>query len=149
MLSETRKADRAKMAQALFDAMMAAGATSISVEPCSYEPQRIDVRIIAPGGATINVDFDGRSCQPNTHVATWNTRGMLFLPPILGDVNPHHWGKMNVVGYGLDDLIRQLTSHMARFVDGSGYPPHDDPRIIAMGERYKQQGWTWPLEQTA
>lgn len=145
-LSETRKADRAKMADQLAQAMLAAGATTVSNAPCDYAPDRIDVRINAPGGANIHVDFDGHSCQPNVHVATWNTHKAVFLSPVLGDVNPHHYGKLNVVGYGLDDLIRQLEQHMARFVDGSGYLSHDDPRIVAMGERYRERGWTWPLD---
>lgn len=144
-LSETRKADRIIMADQLATAMVASGATA-SVAPCDYAPQRIDIHITAPGGATIHVDLDGESCQPNVHVATWNTRGMLFLSPILGDVNPCHYGKLNVVGYGLDDLITQLERHIAQFADGSGYLPHDDRRVIAMGERYKARGWTWPLE---
>jgi hypothetical protein len=142
-LSETRKADRAEMANRLFDAMMAAGAVSIDVERHS---RRIEVRITAPGGADIHVSFDGASPQPNTHVAAWGTRGPVFLSPILGDVNPWHWSKMNVVAYGLEDLIQQLERHLARFADGSGYLPHDDPRIVAMCERYARQGWSSPLE---
>lgn len=98
-LSETRKADRLVMAEQLAAAMRAAGAT-VTVGPCDYAPDRIDVRITAPGGATILVDLDGKSCQPNVHVATWNTRGPLFMSPILGDVNPHHWSKLNVVEAG-------------------------------------------------
>jgi hypothetical protein len=146
MLSETRKADRQKMAEKLAAAMTAAGAASVTVEPCSYAPQRIDVRINAPGGATILVYFDGQSCQPNVHVATWNTRGPVFLSPILGNVNPCHFGKMNVVGHGIDNLIQQLEQHMRRFVDGSGYLADDAPQIVAMGERYRANGWTWPLK---
>jgi hypothetical protein len=145
-LSETRKADRAIMAEKLAAAMCAAGATSALVRPSEYDPHRIDVQIYAPGGATIHVDFDGKSCQPNVHVATWNTRGPVFLSPILGDVNSWHYGKLNVVGYGLDNLIQQLERHLARFADGSGYLTADDPRLVAMGERYKAQGWTWPNE---
>lgn len=144
MLTETRKADRAKMAEKLAEAMRAAGATA-TIEPCSYEPQRLDIHIVAPGGATIHVDFDGKSCQPNIHVATWNTRGPLFMSPILGDVNPHHWSKMNVVGYGLDDLIAQLERHVAHFANGSGYLTEDDPRIQRMAADYKTRGWSWPL----
>ena len=148
-LSETRKADRQIMADRLVTAMLEVGAMEATAAPCSYEPNRIDVHIKAPGGATITVDFNGKSCQPNVHVATWQARGMLFLSPALGDVNPHHFHKLSVVGYGLEGMISKLSRHLARFVDGSGYLPADDPRIAAMGERYKAQGWTWPLRDPA
>lgn len=145
-LSETRKADRQIMADRLVTAMLAAGAVEALAAPHTYEPNRIDVDIKAPGGATITVDFDGKSCQPNVHVATWQARGMLFLSPLLGDVNPYHFHKLSVVGYGLEDMISKLSRHLARFADGSGYLSTASPQIVAMAARYKAQGWTWPLE---
>lgn len=143
-LSETRKADRAKMAKALAEAMIAAGAT-VEVKPCSYEPKRIDVNITAPGGATIHVDFDGGSTQPGVHVATWNTPQCVFLSPgVIGDVNPHHFGKATRVERGLVNLIARLDADVRRFASGDGYLSHDDPRIVAMAARYAAQGWHDP-----
>jgi hypothetical protein len=130
----------------LVAAMIDAGATAeIDREWAEMFPQQVMVRIAAPGGADISVDFDGKSCQPDVHVATWNTRDAVFLnPSTLGDVNPHHYGKLNRVGYGLDHLIALLSADVAKFVDGRGYLAHDDPRIVAMADSYAAKGWSDP-----
>lgn len=142
-LSEKRKADRAKMADLLVEAMVKAGAKAV-IEPSQDLTRRVDVRIFAPGGAGIHVDFNGGSTQPDVHVCTWNTHGAVFLDPDIGSVNLFHYGKATRVCYGLDDLIDQLRKDVERFVDGSGYLSHDDPRIVAMKETYKERCWTWP-----
>jgi hypothetical protein len=146
MLSERRKADRQKMADQLIAAMVAAGAEAkIDAEWLEMFPRQIMIRIEAPGGAYIGVDFDGESCQPDVHVCTWNTNGPVFLnPDVLGDVNPFHYGKVNRVACGLDQLITWLEGDVAAFIDGVGYLSHDDHRIVAMAERYAQKGWSDP-----
>lgn len=147
-LSERRKEDRQMLADQLIVAMVDAGATAeIDQEWGEMFPRQIMVRVAAPGGAYIGVDFAGDSCQPDVHVATWNTHGHVFLnPDALGDVNPHHYGKVNRVGHGLDHLIDQLSADVANFVSGRGYLTYDDPRIAAMRDRYTARGWSWPGE---
>ena len=147
-LTETRARDREKMAAILAEAMVAAGAKAVAA-PCDYAPRRIDVRIEAPGGAHIRVDFDGGSCQPNVHVATWNVpaglRGdaRVFFNPQIGDVNDYHYGKAMRVCRGFADLVRQLVADVGDFADGSGYLDHDDERIVAMKREYARRGWRW------
>lgn len=146
-LSETRKADRAKMAAMLSAAMLTAGATSADVTPSSYNPQQLDVRIVAPGGAHIHVDFNGESSQPNVHVATWNTPDAVFLNPgWFGNVNPCHFGKATVVAEGIDNLIAELSADLEAFARGDAYLPHEDSRIVAMAAYYAAQGWADPRQ---
>lgn len=142
-LTERREGDRKKMAACLVTEITAAGATAIA-EPCSYKRKRLDVEINAPGGACITVDFDGDSSQPNVYVVTWNTRYQgVFFNPDIDDVNPYHFGKATRVCEGFASLVKTLKRDVARFVDGSGYLAHSDPRIVAMRERYHERGWTW------
>lgn len=148
-LSASRKADRAIMAQQLADAMRAAGALSATTETRDYSPREITVNVTAPGGAYIGVGIDGD--LPDIIGGTWNTPQGVFLSPSLGDVNPHHYGKLNVYGDGgdLEAVITRLTRHLERFADGSGYLTHEAPQIVAMRARYAAQGWTWHDSQAA
>ena len=146
MLTETRKADRAKMAQILSNAVLEAGALSADIKPASYDPAITVVRIEAPGGAHIVVDFDGRSPQPNVHVATWNTPDTVFLAPAFGDVNPYHYGKASRVGHGLDRLIDLLEADLDDFVSGDAYLAHDSVELTTMAARYAAQGWSDPRQ---
>lgn len=138
-----RKADRQKAADQLAAAMLEAGATAVNVAPCAWSPRELRVTIDAPGGASINVSLDGD--LPDVIGGTWNTPQGVYLNPVLGDVNPHHYGKLNVYGYGddLDRLTARLAQHLQRFADGSGYLTADSPQLVAMAARYAAQGWTF------
>lgn len=153
-LSEKRKADRAKMAAILIEAMEEAGATCKLTDYANHIypdgsksswTRRLGIDIEAPGGATIFVDFDGESCQPDVFVQTWQgpRDGKRWLHPRLGNVNPHHYSKLNLVCHGLDDLIVSLTQDIVRFADGSGYMTADDERIVRMRDRHREAGWDW------
>lgn len=150
-LSEKRKADRTKMAAILRDAVIAHGGTceirdwAVDFPDRGY--RRLTCDITAPGGATIGVSFDGATSQPDTFVATWNTRGKLFINPIMGDVNRHHWSKLNRVCYSFDQLLLVITCDMDDFADGKGYMTEDDPRIQAMKASYEANGWAWYPEE--
>lgn len=145
-LSASRKADRAIMAQRVANRALEAGALSATISIREWNPRETTVAIEAPGGAYINVDIDGD--LPDILGGTWNTPQAVFLNPSLGDVNPHHFGKLNVLvgGGDLDYLLALLESHLARFVDGSGYLTHDAPQIVAMRARYAAQGWSDPCK---
>lgn len=143
MFNPKRKADRLTMAQQLADAMLAAGAVSAKVEPAHpYHPRAVNVAVEAPGGAYIGIDIDGD--LPDCIGGTWNTPQGVFLSPALGDVNPFHWGKLNVYCRDVEHLTWLLERHVAMLADGSGYLPHDDRRIVAMREHYAAQGWGDP-----
>lgn len=145
-LSEKRKADRIKMATILRDTVLEMGGKCEIVdwaEKYDRPSRRIMCEIEAPGGATIWVSFDGDTSQPNTFVATWNTRGKLWLHPSMGAVNPHHWSKLNRVAYGFTHLLMIITNDLASFADGSGYMTEDHPKIQAMKASYEERGWAW------
>ena len=139
-LKATRAKDRAAMAQIVRDAALAAGAASATIEARDWSPRELTVAIVAPGGAHINFDIDG-DCP--IYGGTWNTPQGVFLNPALGDVNSFHFGKANRLSSGFDYALQIILADLARLVDGSGYLSHDDPRIIAMRDRYRQQGWQW------
>ena len=131
------------MAQRLADAMLEAGAVSATISEQPWSTRELCVAIVAPGGATINVDIDGD--LPDIIGGTWNTPSGVWMSPVLGDVNPHHWGKLNVFAGGgdLECLIGWLTRHLERFTNGSGYLTEDSPQIVAMRARYEANGWSW------
>ncbi len=140
-LSASRAKDRAIMADRFAAAMLEAGATSADISTRDWSPRELTVAIVAPGGAYINVDFDGD--LPDVIGGTWNTPRGVYLSPVLGDVNPFHYGKLNVYGAGgdLEALTGWLTRHLERFADGSGYLAPDSPQLVAMRARYAANGW--------
>ncbi len=138
-LSASRAKDRAIMAERFAAAMLEAGATSATISIREWNPRETTVAVVAPGGAHINVDFDGD--LPDVIGGTWNTPQGVYLNPALGDVNPFHYGKRSVYTSDLGYLTCLLTNHLARFADGSGYLTADAPQIVAMRARYAAQGW--------
>lgn len=155
-LSIKRKADRQVMAQALVDALTPLGAVceiedrskKVYADGSSNPKSReVMVHITAPGGAHISIEFDGDapSSLHNVFVDTWQAprHERRWLSPSLGDVNPHHFGKLNRVCYGMISLIDQMKRDIAAFSDGSGYIDESHPKIAAMRERYRQQDWLW------
>lgn len=152
MLTASRKADRAKMAAKLAAAMIEAGATATVTDYATHVypdgsrssfTRRISVDITAPGGATVGVHIDGDSSRPDSFVATWQAAGRLWISPAMGAVNPHHFGKLTRCADGIEHLCCVLESDIARFANGSGYLPESDPRIVAMRDRYRANGWQW------
>lgn len=145
-LTERRKADRIKMANLLKEAVEQHGATC-KIEDWAVKfntpSRRIMCHVVAPGGAEISVSFDGDTSQPDTFVATWNTRGKLWINPAMGPVNPHHFSKLNRVAMGFDHLLMVLTCDIDDFADGKGYLTEDHPKIQAMKASYEERGWPW------
>ena len=146
-LSERRKADRIKMANILRDVVIEHGGTceivDWAVEYDAPGSRRLTCEITAPGGAEICVSFDGDTSYPNTFVATWNTRGKLWINPYMGQVNPHHWSKLNRVCYNFEQLLMVISSDLDDFASGKGYLTEDSPQIQAMKASYEERGWSW------
>lgn len=156
--SETRKADRLKMANHLAGHAAAAGAI-VAIEDRSLtrysdgsgdpNSRELIVYIEAPGGAYIHVSIDGDTWQPGVFVDTWQgpRDGKRWLSPRLGDVNRSHWGKLNRVCYGFDDLVGTMVEDIEAFVEGWGYLTEDDEQIKEMRARYRKEGWRWYGEE--
>jgi hypothetical protein len=152
--SETRKADRLKMANHLAQEAVEAGAvvaiedralTRFSDGSGNPKSREVYVYIEAPGGAHITIEFDGDTSQRGVYVDTWQAPrdGKRWLSPRLGDVNPHHWSKLNRVVRGFPALINIIVCDIAAFRNGWGYLTEDDDQIKDMRARYREQGWRW------
>ncbi len=144
-MTERRKADRAVMADALARYMGELGAT-VEIEP--EHDRRIVVRVIVKHGereATIGVDFDGSSTQPDIFVQTWNTRNSCFSGH-MGDVNQAHYGKATRVAYSFDGLAAMLARDVRNLVSGKGFSPE---REETLRERYAARGWNDPFPHLA
>jgi hypothetical protein len=126
-LTVKRKADREAMAKELEARLKALGAAVVRCDPWQYAPRRIGLVVSANHGersASIRVDFDGDSTQPDIHVACWNaSRGHCFHPFAMGfnSVNPHHFGKATRIGYGFLDMAVQLECDVERIVSGEAF----------------------------
>lgn len=127
-LSETRAADRKKMAAAIEQLVLECGSTFTRSEGGSYPgPHCVNINVSAPEGLNVRVSFDGKSWQPNVYVLSWNmgldaTR-LLNSDTFGGSVNQHHFCKATYVAHGFDDLCRQLRSGLLMAKDGSAYLP--------------------------
>lgn len=120
-LTERRKADRLIMADQVRALARELGATVEDEEPLT--PREIRFRINHPGGATIGLDFDGDSTQPDVHVACWNVNldSPACFSDAFGDINPFHFRKSQFVARGLDALLARLKRDLGMLNDGTGY----------------------------
>lgn len=121
-LTERRKADRIEMARLVRMLAESFGATVTDEEPLR-ESKEIRLRIIHKGGATIGLDFDGKSCQPDVHVACWNVRSdsPACFSNSFGDINRYHHRKSQFVAHGFNALLMQLTRDLKKLNSGEAY----------------------------
>ncbi|QJA42986.1 hypothetical protein [Phaeobacter phage MD18] len=137
-LSETRKADRARMAKELVKTVMECGATCEVLEEGAdtYRPRRVLIAIEGPRGLCCGIDFDGETIQPNIFVNGWNmsTRTDACLargrfPD--GEVNPHHQRKCTTVVRGFDALLEHVRTVLTRAADGSLFDAEKEAQHVA------------------
>lgn len=121
-LTERRKADRVEMIRQVRTLCEGLGAT-VKDDNEFREPHELRLEIAHKGGAVIWVKFDGKSCQPNVHVACWNIRSdsPACFSDSFGDINSYHHRKSQFVARGFDDLLFQLAYDLKALNDGSGY----------------------------
>jgi hypothetical protein len=125
-LSETRKADRAKMVKALAAIVEECGATcTVTAEGSDrYSPKRAVVTVEAAQGLACYFDFDGGSSQPNVFVNPWHMsygfegRMSKAFP---GDVNPFHRRKCTTVAYGFDELCAHVREVLTLAKSGEAF----------------------------
>lgn len=115
MLTERRKADRIKMADQVVAICwkFGIGATAIPHGECYVGPHATMVKIKGPRGLCLNLDFDGKSGQPDVFVLPWHIRSgeaklSLAFEARAGSVNPYHRQKCTAVAYGFERLIDHL-----------------------------------------
>lgn len=124
-LSERRKADREAMARTVEALAVKHGCTCTRRELPWLNRHAIGLELSLRGGLHLNLDFDGKSCQPNVHVLPWHMRGDVqhYLNPSVFDwnVNPHHGHKATLVRQGSAALFDHLERVMAAAADGSAF----------------------------
>lgn len=142
-LTETRKADRAKMAKLLAARALAAGAVRAEIKPETGD--RDDhiyrrctrVAIEAARGLQVGVSFDGDTPQsrPDTHVLSWHMSldSDARLADVFGygAVNPYHHCKATQVAYGFEALCETVCAILAKAADGSAFSPEREAAAIA------------------
>jgi hypothetical protein len=127
-LSESRAADRQKMAAALEQLVAECGASYQRSAGGTYPgPKAIKLAIEGAEGLAVTVTLDGASCQPNVYVLSWHMAlgavRKLNEATFGGSVNPHHKQKATYVAYGFDELLRQLQRGLMLAKDGSAFLP--------------------------
>ena len=125
-LSETRKADRAKMVQALVAIVAECGATCTTRAEGSdrYSPKRAVVEVEGAQGLACYFDFDGQSSQPNVFVNPWHMgfRSEARLSDRFpGSVNPHHRRKSTTVAYGFAELCDHVREVLTLAKSGEAF----------------------------
>ncbi len=121
-LTEKRAADRKAMAQAVIECATANGCAA-AIDPLwsRHSPRAIMVRIEAPGGAHVSIEFDGETTQPDVHVWTWNSDRRFGAGWGHDAVNPFHRRKASRVSDGLEQLLATLAADCAGLVSGDRY----------------------------
>lgn len=149
-LTERRKADRSKMADALASLARAQGAT-VAVEPegsCAYRPHRIVVRVEAARGLRVAIDFDGKSCQPDVHVMSWNfdlssDARLSDRFARLGSINEYHHRKATYVAHGFEALCFALEFGLTLARDGTAFDVDREAAAIAKDGTAAEQNARW------
>lgn len=125
-LSERRKADRETMATRVMEIAAECGtaAERLGEGDCDARNEAV-VKLVAPGGLCLTVDFDGKSIQPDVFVMSWHmhykSNNLLNEGTFGGNVNPHHFAKATYIGNGFDDLCVKLRAGLMMCADGSAY----------------------------
>lgn len=136
-LTERRKADRIEMIRQVRALCEGLGATVTDDNEFS-EPHELRLEIAHKGGAVIWVEFSGKSCQPDVHVACWNIRtdSPACFSDSFGDINPYHHRKSQLVARGFDNLLVRLGWDLEALNDGSGY---SEERAKAFATKYPER----------
>lgn len=119
-LTETRKADRARMVAALRTLAAECGA-EMTADPMG--PREVSVYLHAPGGLSAWISIDGDSPQPDVLIVAWHMRGDpdAKLKRSFGEVNPYHQRKATHVAYGFDALVTELRRGLTLAASGEAY----------------------------
>jgi hypothetical protein len=125
-LTEARKADRIKMADAVIALARSYDFTAARRDPALCGPREIVVELALPRGLYLNVCFngDGPNSMRDVHVLAWHVRDFettKLSPYFWSDVNTYHFQKATQVAYGFDQLIITLHSAFAAINSGLAF----------------------------
>lgn len=141
-LTEGRKADRAEMAKRTQELVHRLGCTST----CKHGTEGgypamhcIQVRVEAPRGLCVMLEFDKNSWQPDVHVMSWHIPSMTskstLNPAAFGhaSVNPYHFQKATSVAYGFDAMYEELERVLSLAVSGEAFrEPAEQAQAVAV-----------------
>lgn len=151
ILTEKRKADREKMAAGVTELVTSLGMTverdASGLDGTVYEGRRVSLELAGPRGVTVGVDFDGKSCQMDVYVLTWNTplhnkgADRVCFTANFGDmVNKFSRDKSTRIAYGFDHLQQILRTDIAKLNDGSAF---DDAFAAEFEARIQRGEMPW------
>lgn len=126
-LSESRAADRAKMATMVEALCQEMGASVERIE----RDREIRLEITA-GDATVGIEFDGGpyNTQKGCYCMPWNTSSRFtaaFGRAVGAEVNPHHYAKCMGFADGIDALLLRLRLAMECVNDGRAFQVEGEP----------------------
>jgi len=134
-LSETRKADRTKIAQLVSDVCSEFKIDHKWTREGFDEayPKAHVIEIMAPRGVRCRIELDGDSCQPNVHVLPWNVAidSDARFSARFGSVNQAHHQKMTAVAYNTDGLLAHLRSCFRLINSGAAFDEEREKEAIA------------------
>lgn len=125
--SESRAADRHRMARHIAELAEAAGA-STEVAPAAGRTGAFDavqVRIRAPGGLRVTVELARRPSRRDAFVLNWNMEpgapGKLRPAGLTGSVNAVHFRKATGVAHDFVELCDQVQYGVLQAATGAAY----------------------------
>lgn len=128
MLTETRKADRRKMADIVEQIAAEFGATTRERTEDGIWPNSVGLEIVGPRHTTVGMRFHRERIHEtnNIWVLTWNSaQGVCFADAFSFNLNRYHFGKATDIAYGFDHLCQLLRLRLGQMNDGSAF---DDVR---------------------
>ncbi|MDX0267666.1 hypothetical protein GOC13_07465 [Sinorhizobium meliloti] len=124
-LSETRKADRAQIAQLVSDLCSEYRIDHSWTREGFDEayPKAHVIVVMAPRGVRVRIELEGDSCQPNVHVLPWHMASDVdtCFADAFGEINRHHFRKLTDVAYGTDGLLMHLRQKFELIKSGAAY----------------------------
>jgi hypothetical protein len=124
-LSETRKADRQKIAQMVSDICSEYKIDHSWTREGFVEgyPKAHVIQIDAGEGLKVSVEIDGDSVQPNTWVLAWHIgfNSDARLADSFGDINKFHFQKCTEVARSTFGLIDHLRSKFELIAEGKAF----------------------------
>lgn len=149
-LSETRKADRAKMADIITELATSLGVTvtrdESGLDNTIYEGKRVSLELYCARGVTLGVNIEVQATK-GVYVLTWNTpidhgpEDRVCFAAGFGDmVNKFNRNKSTRIAYGFDHLQQILRTDIGKLNDGSAF---DDAFAVEYQGRIDRGEMPW------